>query len=238
MNVLVRPEKPLALQRRELSTLTIQYWMALTGLGLLIFVIAHMAGNLLIFSGWHALDNYADGLHSHPGLLWLARSILILLFGGHIFLAVKLTRRNVNARPVPYAYEKSIQTSWAARHMFLTGLLLLGFVVYHLLHFTFGVTDPSHYTSHLPLDPDGQANVAGMVVGGFAQWPVAIGYIVAMLFLGVHLSHGAWSMFQHFGFNRPSVQQYFYLFALVVALILTLGNISMPLAILCGYRPG
>ena len=115
--------------------------MAVTGLGLVGFVIIHMLGNLLIFAGPDALNGYAEALKHNPGLLWTARSGLFLLFVVHIALALRLSMQNKAARPNRYVYEETIEATWASRHMLLTGLVLLAFVLYHLLHFTLGVVD-------------------------------------------------------------------------------------------------
>src|SRR3954451_9144890 len=136
MNLLLRPVR---------TSVGSKYVMALTGLGLIAFVLAHMAGNLLIFAGKAALNNYAHALESNPGLLWSARLGLLAIFLIHVVLGIRLTRQNMDARPVDYVYPDTVQASFASRHMLFTGLLILAFVLYHLLHFTFGVTDPGHF---------------------------------------------------------------------------------------------
>ncbi len=250
-----------ASSRRALSSLAGQYVMAVTGLALILFVLAHMAGNLLIFGGKDALNSYAHGLDEHPGLLWLARAVLLLLFATHIVVGTVFTARSRAARPVRYVCWEPLQSSWAARHMLLTGLLVLAFVVYHLLHFTLGVTDPGNFKYTIPADPRGHPDVAGMVVGGFAQLPVAVGCIVAQLLLGLHLAHGAWAWFQHLGFNRenslflPSdrvkartwpqllrpdrrgLARLAHGLGAVATAVVVLGNCSIPLAIQFGWRP-
>lgn len=247
--------------RRVLSSLAGQYVMAITGLALVLFVLAHLAGNLLIFAGRDALNSYAHGLDEHLGLLWLVRVLLLTAFIAHIVAGIRLTVQSRAARPIRYVFWKPLQSSWAARHMLLTGLLVLAFVVYHLLHFTFGVTDPSHFKDAIPPDPRGRPDVAGMVVGGFSQVPVAVGYLVAQVVLGLHLAHGAWSWFQHMGWNlenslflpadrarvrtgaqllRPDRRRYARLvhgFGVVVTTVVVLGNCSIPLAIQLGWRP-
>ncbi len=131
--------------RSSLSSLTGQYIMAITGLVLILFILAHMVGNLLIFGGQDALNSYAHSLEEHPGLLWLARALLLIVFNVHIAVGTHLTVQSRAARPIRYVCWKPLQSSWAARHMLLTGLLVLAFVVYHLSHFTFGVTDPRNF---------------------------------------------------------------------------------------------
>jgi succinate dehydrogenase / fumarate reductase, cytochrome b subunit len=228
MNMLVRP---------ALSSLGSKYVMAVTGLGLTLFVLAHMAGNLLIFAGPDALNAYAHGLEEHPGLLWTARIGLLAIFVVHIVLGVRLTWTNTAARPVRYAYEDTVRASWASRHMLLTGLVVLAFVVYHLLHFTFGVTDPKGFKGNIAHDPKGHADVAGMVVGGFSQPAVALVYVVAQLLLGLHLWHGASSWFQSLGLNGRGYDRFVHRVGPVIAAVVILGNCSIPLAILSGWRP-
>ncbi len=240
--------------RSVLSSLASQYVMAITGLILTFFVLAHMAGNLLIFGGQDALNSYAHRLEEHAGVLWLARALLLIVFVIHIGAGTRLAARNRAARPIRYVCWKPLQSSWAARHMFLTGLLVLAFVVYHLLQFTFGVTDPRNFKYAVPTDPHGHLDVAGMVVGGFSQTQVAVGYIVAQIILGLHLAHGAWSWSQHLGLNRENhLKRWSWLrlqgsgrrgyarlvhgFGVVVTAGVVLGNCSIPLAIQLGWRP-
>jgi succinate dehydrogenase / fumarate reductase cytochrome b subunit len=228
MNVLLRPVR---------TSVGSKYVMALTGLVLILFVLGHMAGNLLIYRGREALNDYAHALATSPVLLWTARIGLLIVFVIHVVLGIRLTRQNVAARPVRYVYESTMQASWASRHMLLTGLVVLAFVIYHLLHFTFGVTDPTHFKSHLHDPKSGYADVAAMVVAGFEQLPVSFAYVVAQLFLGLHLWHGAGSWLQSLGLNRPSLQPYVHGFGMAIAALVVVGNCSIPLVILSGWRP-
>src|SRR5579871_4733816 len=113
------------LSRLVLSSVGSKYVMALTGLGLMIFVLAHMSGNLLIFLGKDALNAYAHGLMDHPFLLWLARGGLLTIFLVHILFALRTWQENETARPVRYVHEDTIQANWASRHMMLTGVVIL-----------------------------------------------------------------------------------------------------------------
>src|SRR5262245_25657755 len=123
MNLLLRPAR---------SSLGKKYLMALTGLALIGFVIAHMSGNLLIFAGRDALNSYAHALKDRPALLWTARTGLLAIFLLHVYLGLVLSLQNRAARPSRYVYEDTLHASWASRHMLLTGLVLLAFIVYHL----------------------------------------------------------------------------------------------------------
>jgi succinate dehydrogenase / fumarate reductase cytochrome b subunit len=212
--------------------------MALTGLVLIGFVLGHMGGNLLIYRGREALNSYAHALETSPILLWIARIFLLIVFVTHILLGIRLTRQNWMARPIKYVYEDTVQASWASRHMLLTGLVILAFVIYHLLHFTFGVTDPRNFKFTLPADPaTGYHDVAEMVVLGFAQWPVTLAYVVAQIFLALHLWHGAASWLQSLGLNRPDLRKPIDAVGAAIALIVLVGNCSIPLAILAGWQP-
>ena len=235
MNLLLRP-----LPRSSVGT---KYVMAVTGLLLIGFILAHMAGNLLIFAGKDALNGYAHALEDKPALLWTARVLLLTIFVLHIVLGTRLTRDNMRARPVRYVYEGTIQANWASRHMLLTGLLILAFVIYHLLQFTFGVTDPTHFKRSLRLyQPTDIAqrpeyDVAAMVVAGFQQPVVTLAYVVAMFFLALHLFHGASSWFQSLGLNGRGYDKVINWVGPVIALVVLVGNCSIPLAILAGYVP-
>ncbi len=228
MNILLRPVR---------TSVGSKYVMAITGLGLVAFVLGHMGGNLLIYRGREALNSYAHALETSPILLWLARLGLLAIFLIHIVLGIRLTRQNMAARPERYVYEDTQVASWASRHMLLTGFVVLAFVIYHLLHFTFGVTDPRHFKYAIPADPKGYRDVAEMVVAGFSQWPVVLAYVVAQLFLGLHLWHGAGSWFQSLGLSRQGLYSWIHGFGQFIATIVVIGNCSIPLVILSGWRP-
>lgn len=130
MNLLLRPLR---------SSLGKKYLIAVTGLLLIGFVIGHAVGNLLIFAGPDALNGYAQALKARPALLWSARLGLLFVFGLHLVYALRVSLENKAARPQRYVYEDTLEASFASRHMLLTGLVLLAFIVYHLAHFTLGV---------------------------------------------------------------------------------------------------
>jgi len=205
--------------------------MAITGLGLLGFVTTHMLGNLQIYLGQEALNSYAKFLKSMPLLLWSARAGLIVVFGLHLAMAIYLKRKNRQARPRGYAYEDAIETTLASRTMLTSGLVIFAFVVYHLLHFTLGVTDPA---THQLIDDVGRHDVYSMVVLSFQNHYVSLAYVVAMLFLGLHLSHATSSMLQTLGLNSDSWRGRLHKIGLVVAAALMFGNISIPVCVLLG----
>lgn len=209
--------------------------MALTGFMLVGFVIAHMIGNLLVFAGQNALNSYAQKLQDLGALLWVARLMLLAAVLLHIVSGLRLAVLNRQARPVRYASRGNIQTGLSGRTMALSGLVLLAFIVYHLLHFTWGVVQADHHGVH---DPLGRHDVYRMVVLGFQDWRVATSYIIAMLLLGMHLSHGVQSMFQSLGLTTPKYMPLIQNGGRALALLLVAGNVSMPLAILLGFVKG
>ncbi|MGH9722047.1 MAG: succinate dehydrogenase cytochrome b subunit [Bryobacteraceae bacterium] len=198
--------------------------MAVTGVILFVFVIGHLIGNLQIFLGPEKLDAYAVALRTMPALLWIARIGLLAAVILHIAAAVQLTALKNTARPSGYAKQTPIASSYASRTMMWSGPILGAFVVYHLLHFTFGAAHPD-FRDLAPYHN---------IVAGFRQIPVALAYIVAMVMLGFHLYHGAWSMFQSLGINHPRYDAALRRFAAIVTGFLVAGNISIPVAVLTG----
>ncbi len=222
------------LSRLVRSSVGAKYVMALTGLGLMIFVIAHMSGNLLIYFGREALNDYAHGLTEHPLLLWSVRGGLLAIFLIHVFFGLRTWQENQTARPIGYVHEDTIQANWASRHMMLTGSVVLLFVVYHLLHFTFGVIDAGNFKyAHEPKEGD----VAGMVIAGFQQPLISVSYMLAQIVLGLHLWHGGSSWLQHLGLNGRGYDAVVNNLGAVIALVVVAGNCSIPLVILMGWMP-
>ncbi len=227
MNMLLQPVR---------SSLGSKYAMAITGVLLIGFVLAHMAGNLLIFLGTDALNAYAKHLEDFGMLLWVARLSLLLIFATHIALGLRLSYWKKYARPIPYQYEDTVQASWASRHMLLTGLVIFAFVIYHLLHFSFGLTDPDNFKgSHsYRLEEYSRPvhDVAFMVIHGFQQPIVALSYILAQVFLFLHLWHGGGSWFQSLGWNTKASNKITSAIGPIIATVVLIGNCSIPLAIL------
>lgn len=216
------------------STVGSKFVMALTGFILTSFVIAHMLGNLQIYLGPEVLNAYAESLRGMPVLLWGVRIVLLAAVSLHIVSAVRLTRRNRAAREEGYEVLSPQVTSYAARTMFMGGLILAGFVLYHLAHFTFGLTHPEHFALH---DAQGRHDVYGMVVMGFRQPLVAFLYILAMVPLMLHLQHGVSSAFQTLGANHPHYNWLLRAIGPAVGILVFIGNVSIPLAVLAGWIP-
>jgi succinate dehydrogenase / fumarate reductase cytochrome b subunit len=205
--------------------------MALTGLGLILFVIVHMAGNLQMFAGQEAMNNYAVALRKVPLLLWIARLGIIGFFVFHVFDGLRLKLKNRAARPVAYVSKNTVKATLASRTMAISGAIILAFLVYHLLHFTLGVTHPEHFALK---DAQGRQDVFNMVVYGFQNALVSGGYILAMVLLFAHLSHGAASWLQSLGWNHPKINGIVKIAAPAITWLVCLGFISVPLGVLLG----
>jgi succinate dehydrogenase / fumarate reductase cytochrome b subunit len=201
--------------------------VAVTGLVLFGFVIAHMLGNLQMFLGPEAMNGYAEKLKSMPLVLWGARSVLLVSVILHIVFSIRLVLESNHARPVGYRTKHSVATSYAARTMKFSGPLLAVFILYHLAHFTFPGVAMGAY-QHDPHD------VYSNFVHGFrVPWVVAI-YLLAQTMLGFHLYHGAWSLFQTLGLNHPRYNRIRETLPRVLAFTVVTGNVILPLAVLVG----
>jgi succinate dehydrogenase / fumarate reductase, cytochrome b subunit len=208
------------------STIGRKVVMALSGMVLFGFVIAHMAGNLQLYLGAHALNEYSVSLREvlHGAGLWIARAGLLAAVGLHIWAATSLALAERGARPEGYRSVRHRESTYASRTMMWSGPILLLFIVYHLLHLTLGTVHGSFI----------EGDVYHNVVAGFRVWPVSAFYIVAMLALGLHLRHGVWSMLQTLGLSHPRWNGLRAGFANLFALVVVAGNISMPVAVLAG----
>lgn len=205
--------------------------MAVTGLILFGFVFAHMLGNLKMYLGAAHLNEYAhflrvvgEPLVPNMTLLWIARLVLLAAVVLHIHSAYSLTMMNREARPIAYTNRGYVKASYASRTMRWGGVIILLFIIYHLLHLTTG-------NVHQDFVKD---DVYHNVVTGLRVWWVAAFYIAANLALGLHLFHGVWAMFGSVGLTNPRFEQWRRTFATAFAVIVTLGNISFPIAVLTG----
>lgn len=214
------------------STVGKKIAMAVTGTILILFVFGHMVGNLKVYQGPEAFNHYAEGLRTFGApffgesqLLWIIRLVLLAAVLIHILAAVQLTLRSRSARSVGYKrWDGDLVFSYASRTMRWGGVIILLFVVYHLMHFTFGNAHPDFVPG------DAYHNL----VVGFRSWPVAVAYIAAMVPLGFHLYHGFWSMLQSLGLNNEKYNHLRRPTAAVLALLIVLLNISFPVAVLTG----
>ena len=208
--------------------------VAASGALLLGFLVVHAAGNLLILKGPDALNGYADWLQGHP-LLWGFRLGLLGLFTVHILTAVRLARGNRAARPVPYRRIARLGARLPGRLMVFSGLLLLAFLVFHLLHLTARVVGQSGIPV---LDDAGRIDVYGMLVAGFSQPLIVAVYLGAMGLLGMHLVHAIEGMFQTLGFNHDSYQTLISVLAPLLTLLIVGSFAAIPLLVISGFLTG
>jgi succinate dehydrogenase / fumarate reductase, cytochrome b subunit len=206
------------------STIGKKAVMAVTGLILFGFLIAHMLGNLQVFIGESVMNHYAETLHGNPPLLWTARVVLLVSVLLHIWAWFQLAAIKREARPVRYAKRANVQASLGSRTMSLSGPVIAVFVIIHLLHFTTGTLHPARFV---------ELHAYENVVTGFTL-PFALLYIVVMLLVGTHLSHGIWSMFQSLGFSHPRYTPMIKKFAAVFSWLLIAGFIAVPISVLVG----
>ncbi|MGB9358108.1 MAG: succinate dehydrogenase cytochrome b subunit [Acidimicrobiia bacterium] len=215
------------------SDVGMKWMMALTGIGLLGYIVVHMIGNLKIFIGPEDLDHYAESLRTllYPifpkeGVLWLFRVGLMAMTVIHIWSATVLALRNRKARGT-IRYEKKREyaaANYASRTMLWGGVLIAMFVLYHLADLTIGSANPDYVAG----------DVYNNVVYSFERWPVALFYIITMCFLALHIYHGAWSLFQSLGLANPRYDTWRRWLAVALALAVLIGNSSIPIAVQLG----
>jgi succinate dehydrogenase / fumarate reductase cytochrome b subunit len=206
--------------------------MAITGQAMVLFAVIHLLGNSSIF-GWltGGINAYAHHLHSLPAPVIIGFRLGLLLFACvHIWFGIQLTIENRGGRPQQYAVKSVQKATFASENMIWTGVLLLAFILYHLLHFTFQVISPE--TAALKNQIDGIPNVLGMVVAAFQNIFVTLIYAGAMVILFLHLSHGIQSFFQTMGWSNDRVQPFLTKAGTLAALALFLGYAAVPLTIL------
>lgn len=206
--------------------------VAVTGLAMVVFLAGHLTGNMLIYAGKEAFDEYAKFLHEagHGALIWVARAGLLVVLVLHVWATILLTRENKAARQA-YQYKATIQASKSSRIMIWSGLTVLAFIVFHILHFT--VRTNSHLAEIAKESPY-EMVIAGFS-GGFLQVLVVLFYVVAMTLLCSHISHGVASMFQTLGFRSKKAAGLIQRISLGYAAVIWLGFVSIPVAILFGF---
>ncbi|WP_203783144.1 succinate dehydrogenase cytochrome b subunit [Paractinoplanes rishiriensis] len=218
---------------RRTSSVGLKILMAVTGIVLVLFLFAHMIGNLKIFVGATSFDHYAHWLRDlgapllpHTWFLWIQRAGLTLAVVTHIAAAVVLARRARAARPVRYAHRPKVQGSYAARTMRWGGVIILLFVIFHILDLTTGHLNPIGDREHP------YANV----VADFApeRWYVTLFYTLAILAVGFHLRHGIFSAVRTLGQQTVAGERVARTVALVLAVTLVAGYLSVPFAVLTG----
>jgi succinate dehydrogenase / fumarate reductase cytochrome b subunit len=204
--------------------------MAVTGVILFGYVVAHLLGNLQIFGDPDQINRYAAFLHNpaNAGALWGARIVLLAAVILHIVASVQLWKLKGDARPVAYVKKADPAASYASRTMMWSGPIVAAFVIFHVLHLTVGAV--------LPLQEIGpnEPNVRANVIAGFMNPAVSAFYILAMILLCMHLYHGLWSMFQSLGFSHPRYTPRLKKGAAIFAILIAIGNCSIPIAVMAG----
>jgi succinate dehydrogenase / fumarate reductase cytochrome b subunit len=214
------------------STIGKKYVMAISGAIWFGYLILHLWGNLKILAGASFLNEYAAFLRTvgepffgYSILLWIVRLVLIPAFIVHMWSAISLTNRDRASRPQRYSMRKNLESTFASRTMIYGGLFIFLFLIYHLLDFTFGTVNPNYI----------EGDVYHNVLASFKQPVVVLFYVLAMIAVGMHLLHGVWSMFQTIGWNSARSNRLIRNFATFAALVLTVGNIFIPVAVLTGF---
>jgi len=206
--------------------------VALTGIILILFVVGHLLGNLQIFLGPEWINGYSEHLRELGPLLWVIRIFLLLTVIVHIYVTIRLAIANRRARPKSYIDKENVKASFASRHMVMSGLIVLTFIIYHLAHFTVRVTDPRF--ALLKADPLNRYDVYSMMVYAFQNYVVSGFYVFALFLLFLHLSHGSSSFFQSLGLNNKKLEPRLALGGRIFAWLLFIGYASIPIAILLG----
>ena len=206
--------------------------VAVTGIILILFVVGHLLGNLQIFIGPDWINGYSQRLHDLGPLLWLIRIFLLLTVAIHIYVTIQLAIENRRARPEPYIDRQYVKATFASRHMLMSGLIVVAFIIYHLAHFTVRITDPRF--ALLKLDPLHRYDVYSMMVYGFQSYLVSGFYVLGLFLLALHLSHGSSSFFQSLGLNDKKLAPRLALGGRIFAWLLFAGYTSIPIAVLLG----
>jgi succinate dehydrogenase / fumarate reductase cytochrome b subunit len=219
--------------RKRASSVALKILMAVSGILLVLFLFAHMAGNLKIFFGAETFDHYAHWLRTigvpllpETWYLWIQRGGLTVAVIGHIVAATILARRARAARPVKYVHRPKVQGSYAARTMRWGGVIILLFVIYHILDLTTGTLNPVGDKQHP------YANVVADFAPG--RWYVTLFYTLAILAIGFHLRHGIFSAVRTLGQQTARGERIARLTALVLSVVLVVGYLAVPFAVLTG----
>ncbi|NOR49631.1 MAG: succinate dehydrogenase/fumarate reductase cytochrome b subunit [Desulfuromonadales bacterium] len=205
--------------------------MAVTGFVLVAFVCVHLLGNSSVFIGADAINAYAQKLHSLGPFVWVFRLVMLAAFAIHIFFGIQLTLENKAATPEKNVQIKRLKTGFGAETMIVSGLVMLAFVIYHLLHFTVRVTNPEIY---VPLGDHGMVDVYVMMVQGFSSALPVIIYVVGLFFLFLHVGHGIQSLFQTLGLSNDKSLPFMEIVSKLVSVVLLVGYISIPMLVVFG----
>ena len=204
--------------------------MAVTGVILFGYVVAHLLGNLQIYGNPDQINIYAAFLHNpaNVGLLWGARIVLLAAVILHIIASIQLWKMKRDARPISYVKKEDPAATYASRTMMWSGPIVAAFVIFHVLHLTVGAVVPLQEVAI------NQPNVRANVIAGFSNPAISGFYIFAMILLCMHLYHGLWSMFQSLGFSHPRYTPKLKKGAAIFAILIAIGNCSIPIAVMAG----
>lgn len=224
------------------SSLGKKYLMAVSGLVWVGFVFGHMAGNLQVFLPPAYINAYAHKLQSLGPALWGIRAFLLLALVVHVWMAIKLTAENRAARPSGYKAEDTVQASLASRTMIYSGLVILAFFIFHILHYTVrNIYDYNAILGH-SFTLEGVAHpvmdVYAMMYLGFSHWYVSLFYLVAVGLLLMHLTHGVSSMFQSIGLRNEYWRGVLGKVAVAYGWLVFLGFAAIPVAVMADYYGG
>lgn len=215
------------------STILTKWVMAITGVLIVLFLIGHLSGNLLVFVGEDAMNEYGVWLRSlgHGTLLWVVRLGLVAVFVLHVVSAIRLSAMNRAARPISYARTQSMKSTVASKTMLLSGLLILVYGIYHLAHFTWGLTNPDFYNQ---TDALGRHDVYHMVIASFREPVIVVIYLLAMVLTGLHLNHAISSAMQTLGVNHPKYVTIIRRLGVGLSIAIAVGFSSVPLGVVAG----
>jgi succinate dehydrogenase / fumarate reductase cytochrome b subunit len=206
--------------------------VAVTGVILILFVIGHLLGNLQIFLGPEWINSYSQHLRDLGPLLWIIRFVLLCTVVLHIYFTILLAIENRRARPDSYIDKENVKATWASRHMLVSGLVVLVFIIFHLLHFTARKFNPQFPL--LKLDPLNRYDVYSMMVYGFQNLYISAFYVIGLFLLTLHLTHGASSFLQSLGLNNKKRNPALARAGRIFAWLLFAGYTSIPVAVLVG----
>lgn len=202
--------------------------IAITGLAMVGFVITHLLGNLLLFKGPEALNAYSESLHNLGGILWVARIGLLAAVAAHVVLTICVVRQNRRARQEQYVKPVNAKTrSLTAKLMPFSGIIVLFYLIMHLIDFTFTTASPENAMVN------GQfLGLYGLIYNEFTNPLSALFYIVAMIAIGMHLTHGIQSVMQTYGVNHPVYTPLFKKLSVILGSVVAIGFSSIPIYVL------
>jgi succinate dehydrogenase / fumarate reductase cytochrome b subunit len=203
--------------------------LGFSGMVLLGFIVGHLIGNLSILAGQDAINSYAHFLHKNTLLLYFARIFLLINLVTHIYLSISLTLLNRHAKQIEYTYNNNLRATWASKTMIISGFVILSFIIYHLLHFTFGFINPNAYGL---LDHKKRFDVYTMVLDSFSNFYISITYVLALLCLGMHLGHAFFSVCQTFSITttKQSINNARNI-STIISVLIILGYIIIPMSV-------